>query len=41
MSFTVSRCERVALLGPNGAVKSTALKVVVGLLQPDMGKVLI
>jgi branched-chain amino acid transport system ATP-binding protein len=38
-SLTVSRGEIVAVLGENGAGKSTALKVVAGLLHPSQGSV--
>lgn len=40
VSFTVERGESVALLGLNGSGKSTTLKLVSGVLQPDRGAVL-
>jgi lipopolysaccharide export system ATP-binding protein len=39
VSFTVSPGEVVGLLGPNGAGKTTSFNMVVGLVQPDAGKV--
>src|SRR5271165_3426640 len=36
-SFTVSKGEVHALLGENGAGKSTAVKILAGLVQPDSG----
>ncbi len=38
VSFTVSRGEKLALLGANGCGKSTLLKVLDGLLFPDSGR---
>lgn len=40
VSFTVSEGESVAILGYNGSGKSTALKLVSGVLEPDGGRVL-
>lgn len=40
VSFSVASGERVALLGPTGAGKSTALQLVNGLLLPTAGRVL-
>jgi teichoic acid transport system ATP-binding protein len=37
LSFNVKRGESVALLGSNGAGKSTALKIIAGVTQPDRG----
>ena len=39
VSLTVRRGEKVAIIGPNGLGKSTLLKIVVGALTPDAGKV--
>ncbi len=40
LSFVVDRGERVAFAGQNGAGKSTLMKCIVGLQEPDRGKVL-
>jgi branched-chain amino acid transport system ATP-binding protein len=39
VSFTVRQGEQVALLGSNGAGKTTALRAVQGILKPKSGKV--
>ncbi len=39
MSLEVNQGEIVGLLGPNGAGKTTTFYMVVGLVQPDAGKV--
>ena len=39
LSFTVGAGEFVSLLGPSGCGKSTALRLVAGLLDPDVGHV--
>jgi teichoic acid transport system ATP-binding protein len=39
LSFKVKRGESVALLGANGAGKSTALKIIAGVSRPDRGLV--
>ncbi len=40
VSFSVGRGEIVALLGANGAGKTTVLKTISGLVRPDAGEVL-
>ena len=39
VNFAVRSGEVVALLGPNGAGKNTAVKLLLGLMQPNAGKV--
>ncbi len=39
VSLTVERGDRLALIGPNGIGKSTLLKVMMGLCDPDEGSV--
>jgi ATP-binding cassette subfamily F protein 3 len=39
VALTVMRNERVGILGPNGAGKSVLAKILVGLLDPDAGRV--
>ena len=39
LSFTVKRGEVFGLLGPNGSGKSTTIKLILGLLRPNSGKV--
>src|SRR4030088_1263690 len=39
VNFAVNPGEVVALLGPNGAGKNTAVKLLLGLMQPNAGKV--
>lgn len=39
VSLQVSRGDRIALIGPNGCGKSTLLKLLVGLEEPNDGKV--
>jgi ATP-binding cassette subfamily F protein uup len=37
-TFTIQRGDRIALIGPNGCGKSTMLKLLLGQLQPNSGK---
>ena len=37
ISFTLDEGHRVALVGKNGVGKSTLLKIIAGLLEPDSG----
>lgn len=39
LTFKLERGEKCALLGPNGAEKTTTLKILVGLQSPDHGTV--
>ena len=39
VSFQVRRHETVGLLGPNGAGKTTTINMVLGVLQPDAGRI--
>merc|ERR1711897_74066 len=39
VSLTVSQVSRVAVIGANGAGKSTAIKVLVGEQKPTMGSI--
>ena len=41
LSFSVHEDERAAILGGSGDGKTTVLKLIVGLLRPDSGKILI
>ena len=41
MSFSIGKGESVGLIGANGAGKSTIMKLLLGLLGPDSGKVMI
>jgi sulfate transport system ATP-binding protein len=41
VSFEVARGELVALLGPSGGGKSTVLRIIAGLTEPDAGDVLL
>jgi ABC-2 type transport system ATP-binding protein len=39
LTLRVARGELFAFLGPNGAGKTTTIRMIVGLLQPDVGRV--
>lgn len=39
VSFTVARGESLCVIGPNGGGKSTLAKLLLGLLEPDSGRV--
>lgn len=41
MSFSIGRGRIVGLLGPNGSGKTTLIKLMSGLLTPNMGEILI
>lgn len=38
-SIRINRRDRIAIVGPNGVGKSTLLKVLIGEMQPDEGKI--
>lgn len=39
ISFTVAEGEYLGIIGPNGGGKTTLIKIILGLLKPDTGKV--
>ena len=41
VNLRISRGEVVGLLGPNGAGKTTSFYIIVGLVQPESGRVLV
>lgn len=41
LSFTIRAGERIALVGRNGAGKTTVIKLLCGLYQPDSGEILV
>ncbi|MDR0307506.1 MAG: ATP-binding cassette domain-containing protein [Chitinispirillales bacterium] len=41
VSFTIGQSERVAILGGSGEGKTTILKLIMRLIQPDEGKIII
>jgi ATP-binding cassette subfamily F protein 3 len=40
ISFSISKDERIGLIGPNGCGKTTLMRILAGLEQPDSGSVL-
>ncbi len=40
INITIERGERVALIGPNGVGKSTFIKILMGMIEPDSGEVI-
>jgi phospholipid/cholesterol/gamma-HCH transport system ATP-binding protein len=41
ISFTINSSERVAILGESGEGKTTILRLILGLIRPDSGKIII
>ncbi|HEX2957351.1 MAG TPA: ATP-binding cassette domain-containing protein [Chitinispirillaceae bacterium] len=41
VNFFIKNDEKVAILGPSGAGKTTILRLILGLVEPDSGRVLI
>lgn len=39
INFTIFEKEFVSIIGPNGGGKSTIIKIIIGLLKPDSGKI--
>lgn len=39
VSFEVGRTDAISVIGPNGGGKTTLLKLILGLLQPDSGEI--
>ena len=39
VSLSIRRGERIALYGPNGAGKSTFIKILMGIIKPDVGEI--
>ena len=39
ISLTVKRGDRIALIGPNGGGKTTLLRLILGLVRPDVGSI--
>ena len=39
VSFSVSNSERIGLIGPNGCGKTTLMRILAGIEQPDSGTV--
>ena len=41
IDLTINRGERISLIGPNGAGKTTLIKILAGLIKPDVGSIMI
>jgi zinc transport system ATP-binding protein len=41
VNFTIRKGEFISVVGPNGGGKTTLLKMILGLIKPDRGKILI
>jgi len=41
VNFSVRQRDFIAIIGPNGGGKTTLLKLILGLLKPDTGKILV
>jgi ABC-2 type transport system ATP-binding protein len=39
LSFTVAEGQTFGFIGPNGAGKPTAMRIILGVLEPDRGEV--
>ena len=39
MSLEVERCDRLVIMGQSGSGKSTILRLILGILQPEAGSV--
>ena len=39
ITFVINDTDKIALMGKNGAGKSTTMKIIAGLQQPNRGKV--
>src|SRR5215216_2140253 len=39
ISFSISNSERIGLIGPNGCGKTTLMRILAGMEQPDSGTV--
>jgi len=41
LELTINKGEKVGIIGDNGAGKSTLMKLIVGLIQPDLGSIMV
>lgn len=39
LSLTISQGDKISLIGPNGAGKSSLLKIIAGIIEPEMGSI--